>query len=389
LVDFDDMQKEWVYDSEPWEFDTLLFSFGSHPTGSMRDFYWENSYDQFVVTGTVAGWYRMPELYSYYVDGQRGFGSYPHNAQKLAEDAVYAADPDVDYSEFDNNGDGMVEALFVIHAGPGYEDTGNPNYIHSHAWTLRSPVNLDGVALYRYSMEPEEMASGELVRIGVFCHEFGHVLGLPDLYDTDYSSDGLGAWSLMASGSWGGGGKTPCHFDGWCKTALGFAIAERPDANLTNVLFEAVEVDPTIYRLWTFGGGTYEYFLVENRRQILFDESLPGEGILVFHVDERMPDNRNEEHYKVALEQADGNFQLERGMGSDPGDPYPGTSDNRTFDDFSWPNAYNYFGEPTQVAVWNISDSDSLMYADLDVVYTRPYLVLNDYSFDDSPPDGK
>ena len=66
---------------------------------------------------------------------------------------------------------------------------------------------------------------GNLIDIGVFCHEFGHVLGLPDLYDTDNSSEGLGQWCLMASGSWGGNGsspQTPTHMSAWCKQKLGW-----------------------------------------------------------------------------------------------------------------------------------------------------------------------
>jgi M6 family metalloprotease-like protein len=232
LVDFDDMTHESGFHSEPPNFDTLLFSLGLRNPGSMADYYDETSYGQAYLTGQVTRWYRMPQLYSYYVDGQRGFGSYPHNAQKLTEDAITAADPDIDYSLYDNSGDGEVDALFVVHAGPGYEDTGNLNYIHSHAWVMSRRFYLDGVELYRYSMEPEETASNRLVTIGVFCHEFGHVLGLPDLYDYDYDSQGVGDWSVMAGGCWGGGGARPVHFDAWSKYQLGFAVPTIPASNL-------------------------------------------------------------------------------------------------------------------------------------------------------------
>ncbi len=228
LVDFSDMTHESGYHSEPPNFDTLLFSRGVRHPGSMADYYKETSYSQAFLSGQVTSWLRMPHPYSYYVDGQRGFGNYPNNAQKLTEDAVIAADPYINFDLYDNNGDGVVDALFIVHAGPGYEDTGNFNYIHSHAWQTTYTMDVDDVHVRGYSMEPEETGSGGMINIGVFCHEFGHVLGLPDLYDYDYDSEGVGAWSLMAGGSWGGGGAIPVHFDAWCKYKLGWVAAQCP-----------------------------------------------------------------------------------------------------------------------------------------------------------------
>jgi len=132
LVDFSDK----IGQSNESLYTNLLFSLGTYPTGSMRDYYKEASYNQFEVTGDVNGtvgtppnWFRMPQTYAYYVDSQYGFGTYPKNAQKLAENAVAAADPFVDYTRYDNNRDGSVDSLFIIHAGPGAEFTGNPNDI--------------------------------------------------------------------------------------------------------------------------------------------------------------------------------------------------------------------------------------------------------------------
>ncbi|MCK5642060.1 MAG: M6 family metalloprotease domain-containing protein, partial [Gammaproteobacteria bacterium] len=205
LVDFDDN----VSTRSAWEFDQLLFSKGFViPTGSMRDFYWENSYQTFEFLGDVAGWYRMPQDYTYYTFGANGFGPYPNNAQKLVEDAVDAADPDVDFSLYASGS--YVDALFVVHAGPGAEATGNDWHIWSHRSSI-NPRYKDGVWISDYSMEPEVRGSA-LVDMGVFSHEFGHMLGLPDLYDGDYTSEGLGSWTLMAGGSWNNNGHTPAHF---------------------------------------------------------------------------------------------------------------------------------------------------------------------------------
>ena len=145
-------------------YDTLLFSQGIYPTGSMTDYFLENSYGAITMTGASTTWLRMPQNYTYYTDGQYGFGSYPNNAQRLTEDALAAADPSVNFANYDGDGDGWVDALFVVHAGPGAEVTGDPNDIWSHAWGTSAPIWVDGVRALGYAMMPEDG------RIGVFCH---------------------------------------------------------------------------------------------------------------------------------------------------------------------------------------------------------------------------
>jgi hypothetical protein len=152
LVDFSDNQ----YQVNGTFFDNLLYGTG---TGTVRDYYTEVTYGNLTIVTlnmpSALGWYRAPQTYSYYVYNNNGFGSYPHNAQKLAEDAVALANPYVDFSQYDNNGDGFVDALFIIHAGPGAEFTGSNSDIWSHKWSMHSPQLVDGVYAYTYSMEPE------------------------------------------------------------------------------------------------------------------------------------------------------------------------------------------------------------------------------------------
>ena len=363
------------------EYEEMLFSLGTYPTESMTEYFLENSYGNLNITGTVTVWLRMPQTYAYYVNGQYGFGSCPRCARRLSYDAVMAADPFIDYSQFDGDNDGYVDALFVVHAGPGAEVTGNPNDIWSHASrTSPGPILVDGVYAWNYAMEPEDGA------IGVFGHEMGHsVFGLPDLYDGDYSSRGLGMWSMMAGGSWGGGGTRPVHFDAWCKSAMGFVSPVVVTDHIVDAPLPAVEWTPTLYRLWTGGAMGQQYFMVENRQQMGFDGAIPGEGILVFHVDETMPNNQTDDHYKVDLEQADGERDLNNNQNSgDAGDPFPGITNNPLFDRITNPNSRDYLNNNTQVAVWNMTPSDSFMTANLDVLYWIPRIVVLSTEVQDS-----
>ncbi len=386
LADFDDMPyTAGSVAATKEDLDSVMFSRDIYEPGSMTDYYFEVSYGQALLIGEITDWYRMPQNSTYYADGQRGFGSYPRNAQRLAEDAVTAADADVDFSNYDNDGDGMVDGLFVVHAGPGYENSGNLNHIHSHAWSTGYQVDTDdGVYIWRYSMEPEEDGGVDIVHIGVFCHEFGHVLGLPDLYDYDYDSDGTGGWSIMSGGVWAGGGRRPVHFDAWCKKELGFINPQTPTTNLNGEQIDAVEYSPDVYRLYSQGDPFLQYFLVENRQRMSFDQLMPGSGLLIYHVDETRDNNDNQDRYLVAVEQADGRFDLEHNNGSDAGDPWPGAYNNNTFDAWSTPNSDFYDYGASEIAVINISDDDSSMTADLHIMYNQPLYQLNWLTIDDS-----
>ena len=133
----------------------------------------------------------------------------------------------------------------------------------------------------RYLTVPEDC------KIGVCAHELGHLLfGFPDLYDTDGSSEGIGNWCLMAAGSWGGGGDMPVHPSAWCKANQGWVTVDNGAAKRPCRRSQDVKTSQTVYRLWKDGATGNEYFLVENRQQIGFDASLPGGGLLVWHVDE-------------------------------------------------------------------------------------------------------
>lgn len=361
LVDFNDKKME----TDKSHFEELFFSVGSLSTGSVRDYYREVSQGKVDIDGQVVGPYRLPEAYSQYTNGASGTGSAFPNARTMARDAAIAADPEVNFAEYDNDGDGFVDAFIVIHAGTGGEMTGSPGDIWSHKWVFQgNPYVADsGTRIYGYLTVPEDCL------LGVCAHELGHLLfGFPDLYDVDYSSEGIGNWCLMAGGSWNNGGLTPAHPSAWCKALQNWVTTVNQTANEKKVRIEDVKSGYKIFKLWKDGIASNEYFLAENRQKVSFDKYLPNGGLLIWHIDEEAPNNDNENHYKVALIQADGKKDLENNRNrGDDGDSYPGSTDNRHFNNSSTPNSKSYGGSQSCVKINNISDSAKVMYADFSV----------------------
>jgi hypothetical protein len=172
----------------------------------------------------------------------------------------------------------------------------------------------------------------------------------------------------MGTGSWNAGGSRPAHACAWSKIRLDWATPEVISKNQTGVNIPRVEDNPSIIRLWTDGAMGNQYFLVENRQRILFDDNLPGDGLLIYHVDDSVSQQNNPARYKVDVEQADGRSDLNNGLNrGDAGDPWPGSFSKRTFDTNSIPDSKAYSGAETSVSVTGISDSADTMTADFAV----------------------
>lgn len=134
------------------------------------------------------------------------------------------------------------------------------------------------------------------------------------------------------------------------------------------VTIKDVKRDRKVYRLWKNGGGGKEYFLLENRQRTLYGRKLPGEGLLVYHVDEAIDGNDDENHPFIKLLEADGLNDLHDGTSrGDPGDPYPGQSKNATLTNTSNPDAKSYGAVDTCVTVTSISRTGASMTARLGV----------------------
>ena len=271
-------------------------------SGSVTSYYSEISYNTltFVTLDppTVTGW-QHTSLYPYngpggYVDGDTipgtaddyGWGTYPLNLQGIVAEVLPMVDPLVDFSNYDNDGDGFVDGVLFTYAGPGAEITGNTYQIWSSAWNMTDgsgpgPLTTqDGVWVDRFAFDSEYMNVPYDQTIGIYCHEIGHtIFGLPDLYDYDVSSAGVGVWSLMGYGSWNGpggswDGSRPAWPDAWSRTLMGFETPTLIYGNMTSYPFQPVESlggpgTGNVVRLESPGLGPQEYFLVEYRDNTL------------------------------------------------------------------------------------------------------------------------
>jgi immune inhibitor A len=364
LVDFVDAPMTQSAD----HFRDLFFSTNKVPSGSVREYFTEVSGRLITITGDVVGPYRLPRTLAGYAGGGSGVDNPAPNARTMARDAAELANADVDFKPYDNDGNGFVDAFIVIHAGPGAEETGNANHIWSHKWVLSGGAfNADNTKIYAYLTVPEDC------RIGVCAHELGHLLfGWPDLYDTDESSEGLGNWCLMASGSWNGGGDVPAHPSAWCKVGQGWVTVENRTTN-GSVTIRDVKSSRKVYRLWKSGSAGPEHFLAEHRRKTGYDRNLPGEGLLVYHIDDAIDSNDDENHPKVKLLEADNRAHLHNASNrGDDGDVYPGRSANVTLDATSSPDSKSYAGVDSCVAITNITKSGNNIRARIRVKCAAP-----------------
>lgn len=341
------------------DFEKLLFS-KTNPD-SMSNFYKALSYGNLELTGEVVGYVRAPQPYAFYTAGESGTGeNYPQNTPGLLNDALTIFCQNDNLTRFDLDQDGFVDGIFLIHAGGGAEAEPNKekrkNMIWSHKWTLPQPFVNQGIKVFAYSTEPEDG------RVGVFAHEFGHVLGLPDLYDTTYRSHGIGDWCLMAGGSWGGEGNRPARMSCWCLSKLGWIKPRNITATKAIKLGTLEAKETECCRLWKKGAANPEYFLAENRQATGLDASLPGSGLALWHIDESQSSNDNPAAYLVALVQADGKKNLEFLANSgDDGDVFPGKKGVTEISGQTNPSTDSNMGVASGVALKNIKMTGKIL----------------------------
>ena len=298
LVEFSDVS----FSKTRQNFDDLLNKEGYNyngATGSARDYFRDASNGQYVPEFDVYGPYRLDSVMSYY--GQNDRSGLDMHPDQMVVDAVakLAADSlvDINFADYDTDNDGYMDNLFVYYAGYGENETDIDNEIWPHAWEVyeeyvKGQLVYDGKQIKGYACASElQDASGVVMcGIGTFCHEFGHVLGLPDFYDTEYSRTHrtLGNWDIMDAGAYLNDGNTPPTYSAHERFYLGWLTPEILNET-GDFELEELQKSNKAYIVTSTGehnldGGKPNpatYFLLENRQKTGWDRYLPGHGLMI------------------------------------------------------------------------------------------------------------
>jgi len=330
--------------------------------GSVKDFFNECSYNKLDLQTTVVGPFTAKNKHAYYGDMK--------HAQELAREAVIAAhDAGVNFSDFAING--KVPSFYMIFAGNGQEAGAGTDCIWSHAWIIdpSNPISFDGVEISNYACSPEHRGSGgkDITWIGVICHEFGHSLGAPDYYDTDYSTngsyEGTGYWDLQASGSWNDNGRTPAPPNPRSKIyTYNWASVMELNSAQTVTIPTARIYDNAYFRINTQTPN--EYYILENKIRGGYDDYIPGVDMLIYHCAANM-NNMNttspQKFYPVAanapvdLPAAGDNCQADYGTINSWACAWPGYTGKQEFTDNTIPAMISWNRQPTGKPITNIT----------------------------------
>jgi M6 family metalloprotease-like protein len=269
---------------------------------TFRDFYLINSYGKLKVRGQVFGPYKLSFKLSDYGCGFKNASSsyycgFGQGVDNLAKDLIQLSDKDIDFSQFDSDNDGDIDCFIIIHAGQGGEtqeySLNNQNccdiwsryfytYISADGKIIRGGVVAAGIS--------EIFPKGNM---GLIAHEFGHLLGLPDLYDagsSGYQSCGVGPYSLMGYGLYKGNppGTLPSNLSPWEKIELDWAYPVLVTDSFCSAISSTSNSNQFI-KIPAYGNeNSGEYFLVEFRKKELFDGDFPSEGVIIWHIDEKV-----------------------------------------------------------------------------------------------------
>lgn len=324
--------------------------------GSVHDYYYDQSNGLFDLEFDVVGPVNLTHPYEYY--GKNMFGS-DYYAPYMIIECCEAVDSLVNFADYDWDGDGIVEEVFVLYAGKGEATGGGSNTIWPHMWTLEEAhmevddipdhIVLDDHVINVYACSNEIYATGKPMGLGVICHEFSHCLGLPDLYDTNTGKNfGMGSWSILDYGTYNGPhnlGWVPAGFTSYERNFAGW-LEYTPLVNDTIVenMLPVNELNAEAYVIYNDSVPS-EYYLLENRNKTRWDAYIPGKGLLIMHVDfdqDLWDENYvnatgyavGNDHQRLTIFHADNSEYL-------PYDAFP-YLDNDSLTDFSTPEAILY-----------------------------------------------
>ncbi len=341
-------------------------------TGSVRDFFIASSAGKFTPDFDVYGPVTLPHNCSYY--GANDVWGNDKNVGELVYDACSLLDDEINFADYDLNGDGYVDNVYIIYAGRGEASGGASSTIWPHRWKMTyaygsTPV-FDGVKIQDYGC-CNEWEDGIPDGIGTFCHEFSHVMGLPDLYSTDYNYSSVfitpGSWSVLDYGPYNNNGRTPPVYSAFERNAMGWidpiVIDDATSITLPNLHDNNVAcIIPTT--------NPNEFFLLENRQQVGWDLYLPGHGMLVWHIDfnrsvwESNTVNNNAYHQYVDIEEANG-LQDNSDYEIMAGYPFPGTSRATSFTNDTKPSMRTWANVDLGLPITDISEKFGIITFDV------------------------
>lgn len=317
LVNFSD--NSFISTTPKVDFTNLLNQSGysaNGATGSVRDYFMASSYGKFAPSFDVAGPYTLPNNLAYYGTND-AYGNDTHSVQLVVDACTLANNAGIDFSQYDTDNDGIIDNVFVCYAG--YDEAeGAPTYAMWSKFGKVYPVSQYGdeanytgtdasitfngklLVGFAYTSELAGKAGNTMCGVGTFCHEFGHVIGLPDYYDTDDSSKPtLNYWSIMDAGNYNNNGRTPPTYSAYDRFYLGWLTPEQKNTQATLTLLPiyqgTTEPASTTNQAFLSAASTHnldgkspdpsEFFIAEYRKQTGWDTYLPGEGLCIWHVD--------------------------------------------------------------------------------------------------------
>ncbi len=326
-------------------------------TGCAKEYFELNSGGNFVCDFDVYGPITLSHNMAWY--GGNGYGGDDQRPGDMVKEACDQLDDEIDFTEYDRNHDGVVDNVFIFYAGRGEASGGSADTVWPHSWNMASAgypnLYYDGVRVYTYGCS-NEWENGRPDGVGTFIHEFSHVMGLPDLYATRYTSSFTpGAWSALDYGPYNNDGMTPPLYSAFERYALGW-MAPREMSDPANAMLPPISENVAgVIRT----PKDTEFFLVENRQKTGWDTYIPGHGMLVWHVDyNESVWNRNEvnntpSHQYVDIEEADGT----QSDGSRAGDAFPGTSNKTEFTASTNPAMKTWNGTAIDVPLTDIAEN--------------------------------
>ena len=281
LVNFSD--KSFIINDPATAFSNMLNKEGystNGATGSVRDYYYENSHGAYEPVFEVYGPVTLSKTSEYYAYNKTS------RAKEALKEACELLDDEIDFSQYDSDNDGSVDMILMYYAGHNQAEGGGTDTIWPHQSYASGRFDNKNLSRYFCTSEMRGAFGNTMCGIGTTSHEFGHSLGLPDFYDTNDSENGeagaLYSYSIMCSGSYNNDGRTPPYLNSEEKRLLGW-MGEQTEIPSQGVLtIDPIQNDVAYKTPTTMDG---EYFVYECRTKTGWDRSLPGSGLLVYHVD--------------------------------------------------------------------------------------------------------